>query len=223
MRLYVAVGFILLLAGVFAASSALLAQDSPPIILLVASGPIQVVGETETVTWTVSEADSVSVKRNGVEVSTDHQGEWEETLESEGEIIWEVYADNRKHGFAKSVNILVVPVEVRKELQAQRSHYVAGRHNRITSGPVGEGALQVIISVIPGMVFIVGSILLTKNVTPGPFIAAGIVAPVVAFLLAAVGLGNYWMAAAMLILLPLSILGWVGMRKGRLINFRSRG
>ena len=189
-RLYVAVGFILLLAGVFAAPPALLAQNSPPTILLEASGPILAVGETATITWTVSGADSVSVKRDGVEVSTDHQGEREETLESEGEIIWAVWAANQGHTFEKVVNIFWVDLETQKELQAQRGHYVPGRHH-VTSLSEGEWGLQVIISVIPGIVFILGSIWLTKTVTPGPFIGAGISVPVVAFLLAAGGAGQF--------------------------------
>ena len=103
--------------------------------------------------------------------------------------------------------MLVVTFATRAEFQAQRGHYVAGRHHRITIGPEGEWDLQVIISVIPGIVLIIGSIWPTKNVIPGPFISAGISTPVIAFLLAAGGLGNYWLATGILILLVLSILG----------------
>lgn len=200
MRLYVVVGFILLFSAVFAMPPALLAQGSSPTISLIASDRTPAVGGTVTVTWNVSGADSVAVRRDGVQISTDHQGEWQETPDSKGVISWEVSATNREGSSRKELDIEVITFGDGKDF--------------VTSGPEGEWVLQMIISVIPGLVFIVGSVWLTKNITPGPFIAAGIIAPVVAFLLAALGLGNYWLATATLILLVLSILGWVQLEKG---------
>ena len=65
-------------------------------------------------------------------------------------------------------------------------------------------------SLIPGIVIIVVSIL-RGGITQGPFIAAGICMPAVAFLYAAAmnEASAYWLATALLIMLVLAIVAWV--------------
>jgi len=200
-RLFLTVVILGLLAAVISMPPALQAQDARPSIVMETTDRTPAIGDTVTFTWTVSGADSVSVRRGGVQVSTDHQGEWEETIAAKGVITWEVTATNRAGSSSGDLDIEVVT-------------FGDGR-SFITSGPEGEWVLQMIISVVPGIVIILASILVSKNITPGPFIAAGILAPVVAFALRAfIPLGSYWLATTESVLVVGGILAWVQLEKG---------
>lgn len=200
MRLYLVVGILVLLAAILTLPPALLAQDARPSIVMETSDRTPAVGDAVTFSWTVTGADSVSVRRDGVQVSTDHQGEWKETIDAKGVITWEVTATNRSGTSTGNLDIEVVTFGDGEDF--------------ITSGPEGEWVLQMIVSVVPGIVIILASIFVTKNISPGPFIAAGIIAPVMAFALRAfMGLGSYWLATTESVLLVLAIVAWVQLEK----------
>lgn len=199
-RLYVVVGLLVALSAVLTFAPGVEAQDARPQVQLYADDRIVGVGQEFTVTWSVSGAVSVSVRRDGSQVSTDHSGEYTEIAASKGVVEWELTASNPQGSTTEDLEIDIVTFGDTEDF--------------VTGGPGGEWLIQMILAVVPGMVIIGASIWFTRSLTPGPFIAAGIITPVAAFVSAAMGLGNYWLATASLILLVLSILAWVNLERG---------
>ena len=83
----------------------------------------------------------------------------------------------------------------------------------ITSGMEAAGGLwvgQLVLAFVPGLVIILVAVV-KGSITPAPFIAAGILAPVLAFLFAALFnfTAGYWLAASLTILLVLAVVTWV--------------
>ena len=79
----------------------------------------------------------------------------------------------------------------------------------ITSGMEAAGGLwvgQLVLAFLPGLVIILVAVV-KGSITPAPFIAAGILAPVIAFLFAALFnfTAGYWLAASLTILLVLAV------------------
>ena len=198
-KAYVALGvFLALLAG-WITPAALEAQDGRPQVQLSVSDRIVELGQQITVTWSVDGADSVSVRRDGSQISTDYQGTWEETIVSKGVIQWEVTATNRSGTASEEL-----------EIEAGSIGSVA---SLITGGPGGEWVTQLVLSIVPGIVIIVTA-MVTGHITPAPFIAAGISMPSVAFLSGAFGIGSYWLASSLVILVVVAIFAWVALEKG---------
>ena len=190
---------LLLLALASITPAALEAQDGRPQVHLAANDRITEVGRKITITWSVARADSVSVRREGSQISTDHQGAWEETTVSKGVIQWEVTATNRSGTSSEELEIKVVSIGSVASL--------------ITGGPGGEWVTQLVLSIVPGIVIIVAAVL-KGAITPAPFIAAGISMPSVAFVAGAFGVGNYWLATSLALLIVVAIVAWVALEKG---------
>ena len=92
---------------------------------LSADDRITEVGEQITITWAVNGADSVSVRRDGSQISTEHQGKWDETIISKGIIQWEVTATNRTGTASEELETEAVSIGSIESL--------------ITGGPGGNG------------------------------------------------------------------------------------
>ena len=71
------------------------------------------------------------------------------------------------------------------------------------------------IAFVPGLVIILVAVI-KGNVTPAPFIVSGGLAPVLAFVFAALFnfTAGYWLAASLTILLVLAVVTWVQLEKG---------
>ena len=190
---------LLLLALASITPAALEAQDGGrPQVQLAANDGITEVGKEITITWSVAGADSVSVRREGSQISTDHQGAWEETTVRKGVIQWEVTATNRSGTASEELEIDVVSIGSIESL--------------ITGGTAGEWVTQLVLSIVPGIVIIVAAVL-KGAITPAPFIAAGISMPSVAFVAGALGVGTYWLATSLALLVVVAIVAWVALEK----------
>ena len=136
--------------------------------------------------WLVSGAVSVSVRRDGQQVSTDAAGERSFTVTDKRPVTWAVAASNRAG--ATSDEIMVRPVTF------------GSMASFITSGMEAAGGLwvgQLVIAFVPGLVIILVAVI-KGNVTPAPFIVSGGLAPVMAFGFAALFnfTAGYWLAAS---------------------------
>ena len=132
--------------------------------------------------WQVTGAVSVSVRRDGQQVSTDAAGARTFTA-----------ADKHPITFCSAASF-------------------------ITSGMEAAGGLwdgQLVLAFLPGLVIILVAVV-KGSITPGPFIAAGILAPVLAFVFAALFnfTAGYWLAASLTILLVLAVATRVQLEKG---------
>ena len=78
----------------------------------------------------------------------------------------------------------------------------------------GLWAGQLLIAVVPGLAIIMAAVI-KGSITPAPFIAAGILAPAMAFIFAALFgyTAGYWLAASLTILLVLAVVIWVQLEK----------
>ena len=78
----------------------------------------------------------------------------------------------------------------------------------------GLWAGQLLIAVVPGLAIIMAAVI-KGSITPAPFIAAGILAPAMAFIFAALFgyTAGYWLAASLTILLVLALVIWVQLEK----------
>ena len=119
-------------------------------------------------------------------------------------IIWAVATSNRAG--ATSEEVTVRPVTF------------GSAASFITSGMEAAGGLwvgQLVLAFLPGLVIILVAVV-KGSITPAPFIAAGILAPVLAFLFAALFnfTAGYWLAASLTILLVLAVVTWVQLEKG---------
>ncbi len=181
---------------IFAFLPAIVSAQGTPAIDLSVDDRVPEVDEEVTVAWRVTGADSVSVRRNGVQISTQHNGQRSETIADRSAIVWTVEASNR----SGSVNgeLTVEPATI-----GSIASWVTG------GNPSGSWVTQIILSLIPGAVIVVVSIL-RGQITPGPFIAGGICMPAVAFVYAALvnQTAAYWLAAALTVMLVLAIVGW---------------
>ncbi len=171
------------------------AQSGAPSITLTVDDRVPEVGEEITITWAVSGADSVSVRRAGVQVSTQHTGTRAETIANKRPVEWSIVATNRSGSASR--DLTVTPATI----GSVRSFITGGN-------PAGAWVTQIILSLIPATVIIVVAIF-RGGIEPGPFIAGGICMPATAFLCAAFGIGNYYLATALLVMIVLAIVGWV--------------
>ena len=149
--------------------------------------------------WQVTGAVSVTVRRDGQQVSTDAAGVRTFTVADKHPITWAVAASNRAG--ATSEEVTVRPVTF------------GSAASFITSGMEAAGGLwvgQLVLAFLPGLVIILVAVV-KGSITPAPFIAAGILAPVLAFLFAALFnfTAGYWLAASLTILLALAVVTWV--------------
>ena len=149
-----------------------------------------------TVSWQVTGAVSVAVWRDGQQVSTDAAGVRTFTVSDKHPITWAVAASNRAG--ATSEEVTVRPVTF------------GSMASFITSGMEAAGGLwvgQLVLVFLPGLVIILVAVV-KGSITPAPFIAAGILAPVLAFLFAALFnfTAGYWLAASLTILLVLAVV-----------------
>ena len=154
--------------------------------------------------WQVTGAVSVAVRRDGQQVSTDAAGVRTFTVADKHPITWAVAASNRAG--ATSEEVTVRPVTF------------GSAASFITSGMEAAGGLwvgQLVLAFLPGLVIILVAVV-KGSITPAPFIAAGILAPVLAFLFAALFnfTAGYWLAASLTILLVLAVVTWVQLEKG---------
>ena len=154
--------------------------------------------------WQVTGAVSVTVRRDGQQVSTDAAGVRTFTVADKHPITWAVAASNRAG--ATSEEVTVRPVTF------------GSAASFITSGMEAAGGLwvgQLVLAFLPGLVIILVAVV-KGSITPAPFIAAGILAPVLAFLFAALFnfTAGYWLAASLTILLVLAVVTWVQLEKG---------
>ena len=145
--------------------------------------------------WQVTGAVSVTVRRDGQQVSTDAAGVRTFTVADKRPITWAVAASNRAG--ATSEEVTVRPVTF------------GSMASFITSGMEAAGGLwvgQLVLAFLPGLVIILVAVV-KGSITPAPFIAAGILAPVLAFLFAALFnfTAGYWLAASLTILLVLAV------------------
>ena len=67
---------------------------------------------------------------------------------------------------------------------------------------------------VPGLVILLVAVV-KASITPAPFIAAGILAPVLAFVFAALFNypAGYWLACSLTLLLVVSVVTWVHLEK----------
>ena len=185
-------------------AEAVIATPAPtpaPMLIVTVDDRVPEVGEMVTVTWTVTGAVSVAVRRNGVQVSTAHTGQRSETIADRKPITYSITAGNQSE-------------TARGELTIKPARIGSVRSFIAGGNPAGEWVTQIILSVIPG-IMIIGISIFRGNVTPGAFIAGGICMPVVAFLYAALTntAEHYWLATALLVMLVLAIVGWVQLSK----------
>ena len=176
---------------------------APPAIRLEVQPARPEVGQETTASWQVTGAVSVSVRRNGVQVSTAAAGEVAFTVLDKRAVVWRVEASNR--GGSTSEEITVRPVTF--------GSWAAF----ITSGMERAGGLwvgQLVIALAPGLAIIIAAVV-KGNITPAPFIVAGGRAPVMAFIFAALFAytTGYWLAASLTILLLMSVITWVQLEK----------
>ena len=121
--------------AVWVAPAAMEAQDSRPQVQLSVDDRITEVGEEVTITWSVGGADSVSVRRDDTQLSTDHQGEWKETIARKGVIQWVVTATNRSGSVSEELEIEAVSIgSIESFVKATSQYPAAGRAT--SSGPV---------------------------------------------------------------------------------------
>ena len=73
---------------------------------------------------------------------------------------------------------------------------------------------QLGIAVVPGLAIILAAII-KGGITPAPFIASGILAPVMAFIFAALFAytAGYWLAAMLTVLMLVAVVSWVALEK----------
>ena len=155
--------------------------------------------------WQVTGAVSVAVRRDGQQVSTDAAGERSFTVTDKHPITWAVAASNRAGATSEEVTWCGPSPS-------------APLASFITSGMEAAGGLwvgQLVLAFLPGLVIILVAVV-KGSITPAPFIAAGILAPVLAFLFAALFnfTAGYWLAASLTILLVLAVVTWVQLEKG---------
>lgn len=177
-------------------ANAVLAQGAPAIRLALSDRTPEV-GQEVVIAWDVSGAVSVSVRRNGNQVSTDHTGKVTEPVPDKKPVEWKVTASNRNGSETAAVTVKGVSIG------SVRSFVVGGN-------PSGGWVTEIILALIPGVV-VIGLSVLKGNISPGPFIAGGIAMPATAFIVeAAMGLvGHYWLATALLVMVVLGIVAWV--------------
>ena len=176
---------------------------APPAIRLEVQPARPEVGQETTASWQVTGAVSVSVRRNGVQVSA-AAGEVAFTVLDKRAVVWRVEASNRAG--SSSEEITVRPVTF--------GSWAAF----ITSGMERAGGLwvgQLVIALAPGLAIIIAAVV-KGNITPAPFIVAGGRAPVMAFIFAALFAytTGYWLAASLTILLLMSVITWVQLEPG---------
>ena len=176
---------------------------APPVIALDVEPAKPEVGQEVTVSWQVSGAVSVSVRRDAQQVSTDAAGERSFTVADKRPITWAVAASNRAG--ATSEEMTVRPVTF------------GSAASFITSGMAAAGGLwvgQLVLAFVPGLVIILVAVIKAK-VTPAPFIAAGGLAPVLAFVFVALFNypAGYWLACSLTLLLVVSVVSWVHLEK----------
>ena len=140
-----------------------------------------------------------SVRLDVQQISTDAAGERSFTVTDKRPVTWAVAASNRAG--AISDEIMVRPVTF------------GSAASFITSGMEAAGGLwvgQLVIAFVPGLVIILVAVI-KGNVTPAPFIVSGGLAPVLAFVFAALFnfTAGYWLAASLTILLVLAVVTWV--------------
>ena len=173
------------------------------ILLAVVTGKPEV-GQEVTVSWQVTGAVSVSVRRDGQQLTTDAAGERAFTVSDKRPITWGVVASNRAG--STSEELTVRPVT-----------FGSIAPSFITSGMEAAGGLsvgQLIIAFVPGLVIVLVAVVKAK-VTPAPFIASGILAPVMAFIFAALFAytAGYWLAAMLTVLMSVAVVSWVALEK----------
>ena len=88
----------------------------------------------------------------------------------------------------------------------------------ITSGMEAAGGLsvgQLIIAFVPGLVIVLVAVVKAKASRRRPFIASGILAPVMAFIFAALFAytAGYWLAAMLTVLMSVAVVSWVALEK----------
>ena len=167
-----------------------------PMVTLTVDDRVPEVGQELTVTWSVSGAVSVSVRRDGAQIATSHTGSRTETIASKVPIEWSVVASNPTGSANESLTV-------------KPARFGSVRSWLTGSNPSGEWVSQIILSLVPAIV-IIGAAIFKGGITQGPFIAAGISIPAIAFLVRAfAGIGSYWLATALLVMLVLAIVGWV--------------
>ena len=129
----------------------------------------------------------VSVRRDGQQVSTDAAGERSFTVTDKRPVTWAVAVSNRAG--ATSDEIMVRPVTF------------GSAASFITSGMEAAAGLwvgQLVLAFVPGLVIILVAVV-KGSITPAPFIAAGGLAPVLAFGFAALFNypADYWLASSL--------------------------
>ena len=182
---------------------------TPPAIRLEVQPARPEVGQETTASWQVTGAVSVSVRRNGVQVSTAAAGEVSFTVLDKRPAVWRVEASNR--GGSTSEEITSEEITVRPVTFGSWAAF-------ITSGMEHAGGLwfgQLVIALAPGLAIIIIAAVVKGNITPAPFIVAGGLAPVMAFVFAALFAytTGYWLAASLTILLLMSVITWVQLEK----------
>ena len=145
----------------------------------------------------------VSVRRDGQQVSTDAAGERSFTVTDKRPVTWAVAVSNRAG--ATSDEIMVRPVTF------------GSAASFITSGMEAAAGLwvgQLVLAFVPGPVIILVAVV-KGSITPAPFIAAGGLAPVLAFGFAALFNypAGYWLASSLTLLLVVSVVTWVHLEK----------
>ena len=176
---------------------------APPVIVLDLEPPKPEVGQVVTVFWQVTGAVSVTVRRDGQQELTDAAGAIAFTVADKRPITWAVAASNRAG--AASEEVTVPPVTF------------GSAASFITSGMEAAGGLwvsQLVLAFVPGLVIILVAVV-KGSITPAPFIAAGGLAPVLAFGFAALFNypAGYWLASSLTILLVVSVVTWVHLEK----------
>ena len=172
-------------------------------IVLDLEPPKPEVGQEVTVSWQVTGAVSVTVRRDGQQVSTDAAGAIAFTVADKRPITWAVAASNRAG--ATSEEMTVRPVTF------------GSAASFITSGMEAAAGLwvgQLVLAFVPGLVTILVAVV-KGSITPAPFIAGGGLAPVLAFGFAALFNypAGYWLASSLTILLVVSVVTWVHLEK----------
>ena len=95
-------------------------QSGAPTVTLAVDDRVPEVGERVTVTWSVSGADSVSVRRGGTQVSTEHSGQRSETIADRKPIAYTVTASNRSGTASDDLTIAAGPHRVGQVLHRRR-------------------------------------------------------------------------------------------------------
>ena len=169
------------------------AQDLPT-ANLEADDATPAVDQEVTVSWFATGAASVSLTRDGNQVSANHSGTTTYTPTDRTPVAFKITATNPSGSAVREIVI--------------RPRAFSTPAGLVGLSPGGAAVAQMLIMVAVGTIFAVAG-----KFRPKALIAAVIVMPLVAVAVAALGIGSYWLASIVTLLLVVAGLGAAGLSR----------